>query len=42
VSNIVTLDASGDSEIEVFGDPVKYELKRFTDTATIKKKQLTK
>ncbi len=42
VSNIVTLDASGDSEIEMFGDPVKYELKRFTDTATLKKKQLTK
>jgi hypothetical protein len=42
VSNIVTLDASGDSDIEVFGEPVKYELKRFTDTATIKKKQLTK
>lgn len=42
VSNIVTLDASGDSEIEMFGDPVKYELKRFTDTATLQKKQLTK
>ncbi len=42
VSNIVTLDASGDSEIEVYGDPVKYELKRFTDTATLKKKQLIK
>jgi hypothetical protein len=38
VSNIVTIDASGDSEIELYGEPVKIEMKRFIDSAELHKK----
>jgi hypothetical protein len=38
VSNIVTIDASGDSEIELYGEPIKIEMKRFTDSAELYKK----
>jgi len=39
ISNIATIDASGNSEIELFGEP-KIEVKRFTDGAMIKKRPL--
>jgi hypothetical protein len=38
---MVTLDASGNSEIELYGEPVKIEIKHFTDSAILQKK-LTK
>ncbi|MFM2212830.1 MAG: hypothetical protein RL427_93 [Bacteroidota bacterium] len=38
ITNIVSLDASGDSETEIYGQPIKYELKRFADTAELYKK----
>jgi hypothetical protein len=38
VSNIVTIDASGDSEIELYGEPIKIEMKRFADSAELYKK----
>jgi hypothetical protein len=42
VSNIATIDATGNSEIELYGEPVKYDLKHFTDSAQIKKRLITK
>ena len=36
ISTFATIDASGNSEIELFGEP-KLEIKRFTDSAIIKK-----
>jgi hypothetical protein len=38
VSNIVTIDASGDSEIELYGEPIKIEMKRLADSAELYKK----
>jgi hypothetical protein len=42
ISNIATLDASGNSEIELYGEPIKIEIKRFTDSAILRKKANTK
>lgn len=39
ISGSATIDASGNSEIELFGEP-KIEIKRFTDSALIKKRPL--
>jgi hypothetical protein len=41
ITNIVTIDASGNSEIKLFGEPVKIEIKHFTDGATLQKKPTT-
>jgi hypothetical protein len=37
ISTFATIDASGNSEIELFGEP-KLEIKRFTDSALLKKR----
>ena len=42
VSNIATIDASGNSEIELYGEPTKIEIKRFTESASLMKKPTTK
>jgi len=42
ISNIATLDASGNGEIELYGEPIKIEIKRFTDSAILRKKPNTK
>ncbi len=42
ISNIATIDASGNSEVEIYGEPVKYEVKRFSDSARLQKKPVTK
>jgi len=42
ISNIVTLNASGNSEIELYGEPVKIEIKHLTDSATLRKKPTAK
>jgi Putative auto-transporter adhesin, head GIN domain len=42
VSNIATIDASGNSEIELYGEPTKIEMKRFTESATLMKKPTPK
>ena len=42
ISNMATLDASGNSEIELYGEPVKIEIKRFTDSAILQKKPTAK
>ena len=42
ISNMATLDASGNSEIELYGEPVKIEIKRFTDSAILQKKPTKK
>jgi hypothetical protein len=42
ISNITTIDASGNSEIELYGDPTKIEIKRFTESATLMKKPTPK
>ena len=39
ISNIATIDASGNSEIQLYGEP-KIDMKRFSDTAILKKKSL--
>lgn len=39
VSNIATIDASGNGEIELYGIPVKIEVKHLTDSAILRKKQ---
>ena len=39
---MATLDASGNSEIELYGEPVKIEIKRFTDSAILQKKPTAK
>ncbi|MEO5775753.1 MAG: DUF2807 domain-containing protein [Flavobacterium sp.] len=38
ISNIATIDASGNSEIALYGEPVKIEIKHLVDSAAIKKK----
>ena len=38
ISNIATIDATGESEINIYGQPIKYDLKRFTDSAELNKK----
>ncbi len=38
VSNVVTVDASGSSEIQLYGEPVKIDMKRFADSAELRKK----
>ncbi len=40
VNNIITIDASGNSEIELYGAPNKIEMKRFIDSAALTKKQM--
>ncbi|MFZ4671182.1 MAG: GIN domain-containing protein [Flavobacterium sp.] len=40
VNNIITIDASGNSEIELYGAPTKIEMKRFIDSAALTKKQM--
>ena len=40
VNNILTIDASGNSEIELYGAPNKIEMKRFIDSAALTKKQM--
>ncbi len=42
VSNIATIDASGNSELELFGEPIKYDIKHFTDSAILRKKPTPK
>lgn len=42
ISNIATIDASGNSEIALFGEPVKIEIKHLVDSATLRKKSITK
>ena len=42
ISNIATLDASGNGEIELYGEPIKIEIKRFTDSAILRKKPTVK
>ncbi|WP_333600197.1 GIN domain-containing protein [Flavobacterium sp.] len=42
VSNIATINASGNSELELYGEPVKIDLKHFADSAVIRKKPTTK
>lgn len=38
VSGNLTLDASGNADIDLFGDPLKIEIKRFADSAMMKKR----
>ncbi len=40
VNNILTIDASGNSEIEIYVAPTKIEMKRFIDSAALTKKQM--
>lgn len=42
ISNIATIDASGNSEIELYGEPVKIEMKHLKDSAILRKKPTTK
>ncbi len=42
ISNIATVDASGNSEIQLYGEPLKIEMKRFSDSAELRKKPTTK
>jgi len=42
ISNIATIDASGNSEIQLYGEPLKIEMKRFADSAELRKKPTTK
>lgn len=42
ISNIATVDASGNSEIQLYGEPLKIEMKRFADSAELRKKPTTK
>lgn len=39
IRNIATVDASGNSEIELYGEP-KIDLKRFTESTTLRKKPI--
>ena len=41
ITNIASIDAGGNSEIQLYGEP-KIDLKRFADSAILKKKQLVK
>lgn len=38
ISNIATIDASGNSEIELYGEPIKVEVKHLIDSAILRKK----
>lgn len=38
ISNIATIDASGNSEIELYGEPIKIDMKRFSDSTELRKK----
>ena len=42
ISNIATIDASGNSEIQLYGEPIKIEMKRFADSAELRKKPTKK
>jgi Putative auto-transporter adhesin, head GIN domain len=42
ISNIATIDASGNSEIQLYGEPIKIEMKRFSDSAELRKKPTKK
>ena len=42
ISNIATIDASGNSEIALFGEPVKIEIKHLVDSAVLRKKPTSK
>ncbi|MFN3754133.1 GIN domain-containing protein [Flavobacterium sp.] len=42
ISNIATVNASGNSEIQLYGEPLKIEMKRFADSAELRKKPTTK
>ena len=42
ISNIATIDASGNSEIELYGEPIKIDIKHFTESAVIRKKTTSK
>lgn len=42
VSNIITIDASGNSEIDLYGEPTKIEMMRFSDSAILTKKSALK
>jgi hypothetical protein len=42
INNIATIDAAGNSEIEIYGTPIKIELKRFSDSAVLMKKPTPK
>ncbi|MES2410413.1 MAG: DUF2807 domain-containing protein [Bacteroidota bacterium] len=38
ISNIATIDASGNGEVELYGEPVKIEVKHLVDSAILRKK----
>ena len=38
ISNIATIDASGNGEVELYGEPVKIEIKHLVDSAILRKK----
>lgn len=38
ISNNATVDASGNSEIQLYGEPVKIDMKRFADSSELRKK----
>jgi len=42
ISNLVTIHASDYSEIELYGDILKYDLKHFSDNAILRKKSMKK
>lgn len=42
VTENITIDASGDSEIELYGAPLKIDIKNFTDTSVLRKKVIKK
>lgn len=42
ISNIATIDASGNSEIQLYGEPIKIEMKRFSDSAELRKRPTKK
>jgi len=42
ISNLVTINASDYSEIELYGDILKYDLKHFSDNAILRKKSVKK
>ena len=40
ISNIATIDGSGNGEIELYGEPIKIEIKHLTDSAILQKKTM--
>lgn len=42
ISNIATINASGKSEIELYGEPIKIDVKHLTDSAELRKKPTSK